>query len=185
MTSSPDPERLVGRSYTKARRHPLVVGRFPGGGALWGGPYTIPQLIAMAVSFAVLVFTRQLWAHLGLVGNLLVLAGVPAGLGFALRRAQVDGRNPLAAAGSALLLLGTPRGGRLGGRAVQRRRAHAVMGLCTVGVYPPHRAAAVPAGNTAGGISTASMGEVSVVSSVRALLAERRREADARARQGE
>ncbi|MEU1628192.1 hypothetical protein ABZ746_23250 [Streptomyces sp. NPDC020096] len=126
-----DSGRLVGRCYTKARKHPSVIGRFPGGGTLWGGPYTIPQLLVMTASFGALVLTRQVWAHFGLV-DILIAIGVPYALGFAVRQVHVDGRNPLAVVASTAVLLGAPRAGRIGGRPVRIRRPRPVLGLCTL-----------------------------------------------------
>ena len=126
-------DTLVGRCYTKARRHPLVVGRWPGGGVLWGGPYSVPQLIVMVGSFVALMVFRPVWAHFGFVLNVMVAFAVPYALGWTVRRLNVDGRNPLAAAGSALGLLAAPSAGRLGGRAVKPLdRQRSVRGVCTV-----------------------------------------------------
>jgi hypothetical protein len=136
-------ETLVGRCYTKARRHPLVVGTLPGGGRLWGGPYTIPQLVVAAASFALLLLFRPVWAHFGSVLNVLIAVGVPLALVFAVRRVSVDGRNPLAVAGSVLSVLGSPAEGRLGGRPVKAlARRRPVSGRCTLTRRPTPAAAA-------------------------------------------
>lgn len=130
---------LVGRCYTRARRHPLVIGRWPGGGVLWGGPYSVPQLVVMAGSFVALLLFRPVWAHFGFVLNVLLAFGVPYALGLTVRRLNVDGRNPLVAVGSVLGLLAAPSTGRLGGRPVKgldRRRG--VRGVCTVTWQEPH-----------------------------------------------
>lgn len=58
-------EELIGHSYTRARKHPLVIGKLPGAGRLPGGPYTITQVMTMVISFGLLVMTRELWAHFG------------------------------------------------------------------------------------------------------------------------
>ncbi|MGW7068844.1 hypothetical protein ACWGII_38000 [Streptomyces sp. NPDC054855] len=140
-------DALIGRCYTKARRHPLVVGTLPGGGRLWGGPYTIPQLVVAAVSFALLLLFRPVWAHFGSVLNVLIAVGVPLGLAFAVRRVSVDGRNPLAVAGSVLSVLGAPAEGRLGGRPVKAlTRRTSVRGGCTLTLRPSHAPAAALAG---------------------------------------
>ncbi|MFG2631614.1 hypothetical protein [Streptomyces sp. NPDC048473] len=127
------PEVLVGRCYTRARRHPLMVGKWPGGrGRIWGGPYTGPQIVVLAVSLAGLVLTRGVWAHFGLLNYGIVL-GVPYGLSLLVRHVQVDGRNPLAVAASSAGLLTRPSGGRLGGRPLKALRSHRpLIGVCTV-----------------------------------------------------
>ncbi|MGW4981607.1 hypothetical protein [Streptomyces mirabilis] len=123
---------LVGRCYTHARRHPLVIGRFPGGGRLWGGPYTIPQAIVMAGSFVALIVFRPLWAHFGLLGNIIIAFAAPYALGFVVRKVNVDGRNPLAVAGSMLGLMAAPSTGRMGGRPLKSLGRRPVHGMCTV-----------------------------------------------------
>ncbi|MFI5634700.1 hypothetical protein ACIA8E_36200 [Streptomyces sp. NPDC051664] len=173
-------EQLVGRCYTKARRHPLVIGQLPGGGRLWGGPYTVPQAIVMAASFAVLLLFRGAWAHFGLLLNVIVAFAVPYCLGLLVRRVHVDGRNPLAVAGSALGLLSAPTGGRLGGRPLKRiGRRSLVRGVCTV-TWQPGSVTAVrplrqPAPAVAGGgvQQAAGTARPQVLSGVGALLAAR------------
>jgi hypothetical protein len=94
-------EVLVGRCYTKSRRHPLMIGKWPGGQRpIWGGPYTVPQVIVIAVVFAALMLTRGVWAHFGLV-NFVIAVGVPYGLSLVVRHVHIDGRNPLLVALSA------------------------------------------------------------------------------------
>lgn len=144
-------DTLVGRCYTKARRHPLVIGRWPGGGVLWGGPYSVPQLIVMASSFMAALLFRPVWAHFGFVLNVLLAFGVPYALGLTVRRLNVDGRNPLAAVGSVLGLLSAPSAGRLGGRPLKRLdRRRGVRGVCTVTWQEPYAARPLsPAGRPA------------------------------------
>ncbi|MGW7006148.1 hypothetical protein ACWGCW_25885 [Streptomyces sp. NPDC054933] len=189
-----DGGRLIGRCYTKARKHPSVIGRFPGGGTLWGGPYTIPQLLVMTASFGALILTRQLWAHFGLV-DILIAIGLPYALGFAVRRVHVDGRNPLAVIASTAVLLGAPRAGRIGGRPVRMRRPRPVLGLCTLNPVEPadvpmaasataapgptafSLAKSAPQSAPSAPVAVRSAGSASpppVVSSVQALLAQRR-----------
>ncbi|MCY0930993.1 hypothetical protein OTB20_33340 [Streptomyces sp. H27-H1] len=114
-----DPE-LIGRCYTKARRSPLVYGvirdvRGGRGLRLPGGPYTMTQLTAIIATVGLLVITRPLWGGHG-VGDIVALIALPFGVSFALRRLQVDGRNPAAAAASVLVMLAAPRRGRLRGQ---------------------------------------------------------------------
>ncbi|MER6476880.1 hypothetical protein [Streptomyces filamentosus] len=124
---------LVGRCYTKARRHPLMIGKWPGGQmAIPGGPYTVPQVAVIAVTFAVLMLTRAVWAHFGLV-NFVIALGVPYGLSLVVRHVHVDGRNPLLVAVSAGGALAAPSTGRLGGRPVKPvGRYRPLMGVCSV-----------------------------------------------------
>ncbi|MFI6608008.1 hypothetical protein [Streptomyces sp. NPDC050507] len=117
-----DEEVLVGRCYTKARRHPSMIGQWDGR-RLWGGPYSVPQFITMGVVFAamilLLVVVPSLWAEFGLF-NLVALVLFPYMSSLLVRRLHIDGRNPFAAmASTAGLLVGGQRR-RLGGRQLRQ-----------------------------------------------------------------
>ena len=114
-------ETLIGRSYTGARRFPLVIGKLPGGGRILGGPYTLTQVGVMVAAIVVLRVTAPIWAHLS-YGDALVYIAVPYGLGYLVRRARFEGREPLRAGAGALTALGAPPGGRLRGRAWREPR---------------------------------------------------------------
>ncbi|WP_146057514.1 hypothetical protein [Streptomyces sp. SM12] len=164
---------LVGRCYTKARKHQVLVGRIPGGGRLWGGPYSVPQLAVMACAFVLLLLTRPAWAHFGML-NLLLPVVVPYVLGLVVRRLQVDGRSPLAVVGSIAVLLLTPSTGRVGGRPVRTVRLRQVAGAVSLPPHPgrgetPRRPPAV---------GDALAGGPKVMSGAQALLARRRAEAE-------
>ncbi|GAB3435099.1 hypothetical protein GCM10027569_86820 [Flindersiella endophytica] len=111
-------EVLTGRCYTRAQRIPLMIGRLPGAqGPLWGGPYTVTQFAVFCGGIVLLWLTRSLWAHLGTGWNGVTLIGLPALAAWAVRRARIDGRDPLhAALGIAAFVL-APATGRLAGRA--------------------------------------------------------------------
>ncbi|MEU0389196.1 hypothetical protein [Streptomyces chartreusis] len=119
-------EDFVGRCYTKARRAPLVHGvvRSVNGGPnfrLPFGPYTLTQLAAIVLSVALLILSRPIWGGHGL-GDVLVLVLVPFGAAFTMRHLHIDGRNPAAAAASVVLMLASPRWGRLHGRPLRPAR---------------------------------------------------------------
>lgn len=137
MSATAQPEPLIGRCFTKARKHTLVVGHWPGGGRIWGGPYTVPQIIVAAVTFAAAFLTRGLWAHHGLV-DVLPLVGVPYALALVVGRIHVDGRNPLAVAASVLGLAAGGSSGRMDGRPVPQRRSGALLGVCSLTWQPPN-----------------------------------------------
>ncbi|MFI6658157.1 hypothetical protein ACIBL8_21840 [Streptomyces sp. NPDC050523] len=120
-------EDLVGRCYTKARRAPLVHGvvRSVNGGPnfrLPFGPYTLTQLAAIVISVGLLILSRPVWGGHGL-GDVVVLVLVPFGAAFAMRHLHIDGRNPAAAAASVVLMLASPRWGRVHGRPLRPARA--------------------------------------------------------------
>lgn len=145
-------EVMVGRCYTKARRLPLVLGELSGF-RLWGGPYTVPQLVTMALVLGVMLLSHPLWAHFGLL-NAVLLLGVPYIVSFAVRYLHADGRNPLSVLGSSMGLLVAPSQGRIAGRPLrQQRRPVPLTGVCTITWQPA--VAGGPAGvrqaHTAGG----------------------------------
>lgn len=194
MSTTAAPEPLIGRCFTKASRHTLVVGHWPGGGRIWGGPYTVPQIIVAAATFAAAFLTRGLWAHHGLV-DVVPLVGVPYALAVLVGRIHVDGRNPLAVAVSALGLAASGSSGRMDGRPVRQRRRDALVGVCTLNWQPsnvpsgaaapvatrpslakPVRSAPAPAEPASGPVAGQPVGDASVVrvaSGVGALLAAR------------
>ncbi|WP_439681475.1 TcpE family conjugal transfer membrane protein [Embleya sp. MST-111070] len=150
MTASE--EELVGRSYTRARKHPLVIGKLPGAGRLPGGPYTITQIVTMVVVFVVLVITRQLWARFGLL-NVLVMVVVPWGLAWVLRYARLDGRDPARALRSLMTYASTPADGRLAGRPQRRARQQVLGAACSVRIRQDERPAGDPSREPAGATS--------------------------------
>ncbi|MFD9052486.1 hypothetical protein [Streptomyces zaomyceticus] len=140
-------EDLIGHSYTRARKHPLVIGKLPGAGRIPGGPYTITQIVTMVVAFGALALTQSVWAHFGLA-NILIMIALPWGLAWVLRYARIDGRDPARALRSLLIYASAPAGGRLAGRPQRQPRPHLTRTTCTVRVISEptdEPAAVVPA----------------------------------------
>ncbi|MFD8690733.1 hypothetical protein [Streptomyces sp. NPDC059651] len=139
--SEVDEEVLVGRCYTKARRHPSMIGQWEGR-RLWGGPYTVPQFVTMSVILAVmillLIVVPALWAAFGLF-NLAGLVLFPYAASLLVRRLHVDGRNPFTALASTAGLLAGGQRRRLGGRPLPRITAQSLHGTATVTGHPPQR----------------------------------------------
>ncbi|WUT01772.1 hypothetical protein OHA46_34005 (plasmid) [Streptomyces sp. NBC_00708] len=89
-------------------------------------------MIVLAGSLTLLLLTRALWAHFGLL-NYVIALGLPYGLSLLVRHVQVDGRNPLSVAASSIGLLTRPSGGRLGGRPVKDMRGRRpLIGVCSI-----------------------------------------------------
>jgi hypothetical protein len=102
-------------TYTHARRHPMVLGRIAG----WTPPFqlSLVQIGVLLVSFFVMVQTWWLWAE-PLPGSLALVvgAGVPVGLTWAVRRVRIEGRSLPRAAVGWVSLWCTPHRGTLRGR---------------------------------------------------------------------
>ncbi|MFF4534038.1 hypothetical protein ACFY1P_32815 [Streptomyces sp. NPDC001407] len=133
-------EELIGHSYTRARKHPLVIGKLPGAGRLPGGPYTITQVMTMVIAFGLLVMTRDLWARFGAM-NFVLMVVVPWGLAWVLRYARLDGRDPARAVRSLFIYSSTPAQGRLAGRPQRVARPRLASATCTVRVRSAGRPA--------------------------------------------
>lgn len=128
--------------YTKARRIPMLVGKLPSGGRIWGGPYTITQVGAGAVVAFALWRTAPLWAQLGGFMNIVVAVGLVVGTVWATGKLPSSGRNPLSFVMDAMNLTSSP--GRLvGGQVtlpkprVLTHRVMVVVPAATTAPLPP------------------------------------------------
>lgn len=128
-------EAVVCRSYTFARRHPAVIGKI--GGWTLPGPVSPAQLGVLVGSFVVLVQTRRLWAHLPAVLNLVVIAGLPLALAWAVRHLRMEGRSPVRMAAGLACLLSAPPGGTRQGRPLRSKRPVGCRGRVLVDPGPP------------------------------------------------
>ncbi|CAN5159420.1 hypothetical protein BH23ACT9_BH23ACT9_27900 [soil metagenome] len=115
-----DPDVLRCRTYTHARRFPLVIGKV--GGYALPTPLTPAQVVVLLGTVAVLLSTRHHWARLPGAVNLLVAMALPIALAWAVRHATVEGRTPLRFAVGLLTYAVRPRRGRRAGRPVRRTR---------------------------------------------------------------
>jgi hypothetical protein len=132
------PAFRIGRSYTRARRMPWVVGKIQGV-SLPFGPYTATQLAVLLGGGWMLVQTFRFWTHLGPAG-LLVLVFPPAAA-WAVRHAKIEGRSPVRAAAGFLALLAEPRHGRIGGHLARDSRSVTLRGrirIATTAKTPAH-----------------------------------------------
>ncbi|MGW7639515.1 hypothetical protein [Streptomyces decoyicus] len=116
----------IGRSYTRARRLPWVMGKI-GDWTLPFGPYTPAQIgVAFAGTF-LLIKTFAWWRVLGPVPVVALAFAV-----WAVRRAKIGGRTPLNCALGLAAHLTQPRAGRINGRAVREGRAQVLYGGCVI-----------------------------------------------------
>lgn len=142
MTQAADQHVQVGRSYTRARRFPWVIGKIQG----WTiplGPYTATQLGVLIGGLYLLVKSFELWRGLG-AGALLVIA-LPFAATWAVRHAQIDGRTPLRAFAGFAALLTEPRCGRINGRLARDARPTRLTGGVRLSRLPDPGPAPQPA----------------------------------------
>ena len=81
------------RSYTHARRFPLVIGKV--GGYALPTPLTPAQVVVLLGTVTVELSTRQHWARFPGPIDLVVAMLLPLALAWAVRHATVEGRSPL------------------------------------------------------------------------------------------
>lgn len=131
--------------YTKARRIPMLVGKMPSGARIWGGPYTLTQVGAGAVTAFVLWKTASAWARFGGFLNLAVAVGLVVGVVWATGKIPSTGRNPVGWLVDAFNLTSAP--GRLSGRNITLPKPRMVTHRVTVAAQVPSRVPVrVPAG---------------------------------------
>jgi hypothetical protein len=132
-------------SYTHARRHPMVLGRIAG----WTPPFqlSLTQVGVLLVSFFFMVKTWALWAvPLPSSLALIVGAGVPIGLTWAVRRVRLEGRSLPRAAVGWVALWCTPHKGALRGRPYREPAAVSLASVrMSVAAEPPLDVPAEPA----------------------------------------
>lgn len=119
------------RCYTKARRHPKVVGSVQGHALPFGLILWTIQVAVLVGSFVGLMWTRGLWGSAvpGGLGQLAVLVILPAGLTWAVRFARMEGRSPLQMlVGVAAYARRRASGVQIAGRAVRDQQRSAVRG---------------------------------------------------------
>jgi TcpE family len=120
-----DPDDLIEcRTYTHARRFPLMIGQI--GGYHLPVPWTLAQLSIAFSTFMLLLLSRRFWAHLGPVGNIAVVISVPLLLSWLVRHLKIEGRTTVRALAGFGRYLARSRTGKLHGRPVRpsRTRRH-------------------------------------------------------------
>lgn len=108
------------RSYTHARRFPLVIGKV--GGYALPTPLTPAQVVVLLGTVVLELSTRRYWARFPGPLDLVVAMVLPLALAWAVRHATVEGRSPLRFAMGLLTYAMRPRRGLRGGRPVGVQR---------------------------------------------------------------
>lgn len=139
MSSTAIASVRIGRSYTRARRYPWVLGKI-GDWTLPLGPYTVPQLVIAAAGTYALIKTFSVWSPLGPLP--VIALGVAV---WAARAGRIGGRSPLWIAYGWLRYLAQPSAGRIAGRSARVPRTRQLQGtilISTTGEHAPATASA-------------------------------------------
>lgn len=62
----------VAKFYTSARRFPILFGKLPNGGRVWGGPYTLVQVGVGTGAIALCWFIRPVWSTGSIITDLVI-----------------------------------------------------------------------------------------------------------------
>lgn len=96
MKNHDDDDLVVGKFFTRAMKIPLMVGRLIDGTRLWGGPYTVPQLVAGGIALLVLWQAFAWFFSTGLIFTDAILVGFGAwGVAYLTGRLPESRRNML------------------------------------------------------------------------------------------
>ena len=108
-------DHVLCATYTHARRHPLVLGHIAG----WTPPFQL-SLAQLGVLVGTLYLEMQFWdvwaKPFPPPVALVIALVVPSFLAWFVRRARFEGRTLMRSIGGYLVLMATPRNGRVRGR---------------------------------------------------------------------
>lgn len=131
MTLAASEDFEIVRFY-RISKYPLMLGRLPDGSKIWGGPYTSAQGFAGVGAILLTLSTWGLWAHYGLIGNLVIFATavcVPVYLAGTIR---TKSRNPLMIFMGVMKAFASPAAGSVGATTFKFRAPHQVTGTVVV-----------------------------------------------------
>lgn len=114
----------VAKFFSQARRIPMLIGKMPDGSKIWGGPYTVYQLIALLVTGAGLYLFHGMWSTGAILADLVVAAVIAMSAALLAGQIPLDARNPTALVSSFVNALQSPRTGAYHGKAPRLRRPH-------------------------------------------------------------
>lgn len=122
-----DRRESAGQFYSGARRVKQLLGTFPDGTRIPGGPYTLTQALVLVGTLVIGWWTRPLWGH-DLLSDVIVLGAVT--LGAAVLAGKLPGGrvNPLRLVSGAFGLLVRPSSGTYRGRPMKTRYGKATPG---------------------------------------------------------
>lgn len=116
-----------GNFYTASRNVQELIGKLPDGSYIWGGPYTVPQVLSGVATFIVALGARQigLWGGTGagaLIFDLLVIFALSVGVIFLVGKIPPPKRSIFGLIGGVSNLLAAPDAGMWRGRALPAAR---------------------------------------------------------------
>ncbi|MDN5778453.1 MAG: hypothetical protein L0H96_16270 [Humibacillus sp.] len=108
---------IVMRSFTRAFKIPILIGKFEGGVSLPGGPYALVQVVAMVGTYLAAIVLRPLWGQWGVLD--FIAAAIPAlAAGFLAGKISFGARGPVAIAASLIGGMSSPTFGSYHGKAL-------------------------------------------------------------------
>lgn len=150
MITVADHELDVVKWYTRSRKFPIFVGKTANGGRLWGGPYTITQIMVGAGVFLALISPPWLWTRIfnNPVANATIFLIALPGSVFLTGRIPIGSRNPLTLAAGLLGSWFRPANGTINGLPVRVPPRRSVGGrsslILTGGAADSHRTPEAP-----------------------------------------
>lgn len=118
----------VARFFTIARKFPILIGKLPNGGRIWGGPYTMGQAVIGMTALIVGWNTRSWWSTHSIVGDLGILVAVAAASVFLARKIPSTRRNAANVLIDVQVAFTVPVAGRYRGKPIRIRKPHLVVG---------------------------------------------------------
>lgn len=107
----------VMRSFTRAFKIPILIGKFEGGVSLPGGPYALVQVMTMIAVYLAAIVLRPLWGQWGVLD--FIAAALPAlAAGFLAGKISFGARGPVAIAASLIGGMSSPTFGSYHGKAL-------------------------------------------------------------------
>lgn len=121
-------ERPAARFYTRARRFPVMIGRFADGTRLPGGPYTFPQIVSAAIALLIALMTRGVWSRGNSLVDVLIAVAVAIGVAIMVGKIPAMHRSLTSVFFGMIHAYTRPRSGNYAGRTLAFRRPYRAAG---------------------------------------------------------
>lgn len=124
MSTDSQKTQDVARFFSHARRIPLLVGKMPDGTKIYGGPYTIYQIVGLLGTLALAYTTHDLWTTDAIIADLLLAVVLSLGVGLLAGFIPTNTRNPAVAVYTFGTAVKAPRNGECRGRVLKLKKPH-------------------------------------------------------------